>query len=108
MRGRPRSLPLAISLLVLLPLLSGADKKKQVPDTTVREEASVTLIEVPVNVTDKDGRPVENLKADDFEVYDDGKKQAITGFDVLDERGTVAPPSAEEAPIHPEIGRAHV
>jgi VWFA-related protein len=93
-------------LLVLIPLLSGADKpKKETPDTTVREEASVTLIEVPVTVIDKDGRPVENLKAEDFEVYDDGKPQVITGFDVLDERGTVVPPSAEDFPIHPAARR---
>ncbi|HLN58905.1 MAG TPA: VWA domain-containing protein, partial [Thermoanaerobaculia bacterium] len=106
MRGRSRSLRLCIALLVLVPLLSGADKpKKETQETTVREEASVTLIEVPVNVTDKDGRPVENLKAEDFEVYDDGKKQTITGFDVLDERGTVVPPSAEDAPVHPAARR---
>ena len=106
MRRRSPSLPLVLGLLVLLPFLSGADKpKKEAQETTVREEASVTLIEVPVNVTDKDGHPVENLKAEDFEVYDDGKKQAITGFDVLDERGTAVPPSAEDAPIHPAARR---
>src|SRR6266567_811106 len=105
---RSRSLPLLVSLLILLPLpfVFGADKPKKEPqETTVREEASVTLIEVPVNVTDRDGRPVENLKQEDFEVYDDGKKQTITGFDVLDERGTVVPPSAEDAPIHPAARR---
>ena len=108
MRGRSRSLPLVLSLLALCPFLSGADKpkpKKETPETTVREEATATLIEVPVNVTDKDGRPVENLKAEDFEVYDDGKKQAITGFEVLDERGTVIPPAAEEEPINPAARR---
>ncbi len=63
------------------------------------------MIEVPVNVTDKEGRPVENLKAEDFEVYDDGKKQVITGFDVLDERGTVLPPSPDEPPVHPAARR---
>jgi VWFA-related protein len=93
-------------MLVLLPVLSGADKpKKETQETAVREEASVTLIEVPVNVTDKEGRPVENLKAEDFEVYDDGKKQVITGFEVLDERGTVVPAAAEESPINPAARR---
>ncbi len=106
MRGRYGFLPLFAALFLLLPFVSGADKpKKEMQDTTVREEARVTLIEVPVNVTDKDGQPVENLTADDFEVYDDGKKQTITGFDVLDERGTVVPPPAEDAPIHPAARR---
>src|SRR6266571_9339609 len=105
MRTPFKKLPLLAVLAVLLPFVFGADKKKETQETTVREEASVTLIEVPVNVTDKDGRPVENLKAEDFEVFDDGKKQTITGFDVLDERGTVVPPSAEDAPIHPAARR---
>lgn len=104
---RYRSLPLLALLVVLLPFVFGADKpKKETPDTTVREEASVTLIEVPVNVTDKDGRPVENLKAEDFEVYDDGKKQKITGFEVLDQRGTVVPAvAADDTPINPAARR---
>jgi VWFA-related protein len=106
MRLRSRSLPLVLSLLVLIPLLAGADKPKKEPqETTVREEASATLIEVPVNVTDKDGRPVENLKAEDFEVYDDGKKQVITGFEVLDQRGTVVPAVAEDSPLNPAARR---
>ena len=108
---RSRSLPLFVALLILLPFVTGADKpkKKETQETTVREEAVVTLIEVPVNVTDKDGRPVENLKQEDFEVYDDGKKQTITGFDVLDQRGTVVPTVATNRPASegpPEPKRA--
>jgi VWFA-related protein len=57
----------------------------------VQEKASVTVIEVPVNVLGKDSKPLAGLTAADFELYDNGKKQEITGFDVADLR----PPAAE-------------
>jgi len=110
MRCPPRVL--SILLLILVPVLTGAgpDKpkpaaEKQKPDTTVREEASATLIEVPVNVVDKNGHSVENLTADDFEVYDDGKKQSVTGFEVIDERTAMTMPRPEESPINPAARR---
>jgi len=71
----------------------------------VREEARAVLIEVPVNVIDRDGRPVERLTAEDFEVYDDGKRQEITGFEVLDQRRPLPAPGPGEPPIHPAARR---
>lgn len=71
----------------------------------VREEARVVVVEVPVNVSDRDGRPVEGLKAQDFEVFDDGKPQAITGFEVLDQRHSLPPAEPGEPPINPAASR---
>jgi len=70
----------------------------------VRETAEVVLVEVPVRVVDRAGNPVRNLSAKDFELYDDGRKQSILGFDVIDlaERG--AQPGAGE-PVHPAARR---
>ncbi len=79
----------------------------QIPQekSAVREEARVVLVEVPVNVIDREGRPVEGLTAADFEVFDDGKKQEITGFEVLDQRRPVLAPAPGEPPIHPAARR---
>ncbi|HEY0426298.1 MAG TPA: VWA domain-containing protein [Pyrinomonadaceae bacterium] len=41
---------------------------------------STTLIQIDVTVTDKDGNIVTDLKPEDFEVYENGKKQEITNF----------------------------
>jgi len=61
-----------------------ADKTK--PQATVQEETRAVLVEVPVTVLDRAGKPVENLQLQDFEIFDDGKPQTITGFEVLDQR----------------------
>jgi len=80
------------TLLSLTGALGSSAPKPEPRADTVREEARVVVVEVPVNVVDKDGHPVENLKAEDFEVTDDGKPQTITGFEVLDQRrANVAP-----------------
>jgi len=38
------------------------------------------LVDVPIVVTDKTGKPILNLKRSDFAVYEDGKKQDISEF----------------------------
>jgi VWFA-related protein len=96
--------PLVLALSAFLLSRSVAADKKE-PPTTVREEAKVVVIEVPVNVIDKDGHPVEGLTAQDFEVYDDGKKQTISGLDVVDERHAVPQPGPGEPEIHPAARR---
>ncbi|MEO8349292.1 MAG: VWA domain-containing protein [Acidobacteriota bacterium] len=97
--------PIAASTLALLivPLALPAQSDKK--DARVREEARVTLVEVPVNVIDKAGRPVENLKAEDFEVFDDGKSLPITGFEVLDQRRPVPAAAPGQPLINPAAQR---
>jgi len=48
------------------------------------EAIDVVLIEVPVTVVDRNGEPVRNLKAANFEIIDQGQKRQITHFDVID------------------------
>jgi len=50
------------------------------PPVTLRTAANV--VEVPVVVRDGRRRVVAGLTRDDFEIYDAGKKQTITGFSV--------------------------
>src|SRR5262245_33390545 len=63
---------------------------------SVRESAEATLVEVPVRVIGRDGQPVRNLTAADFTVEDDGRRQAIVGFDAIDlaEKGTTGDAAA--------------
>jgi VWFA-related protein len=50
----------------------------------LRETVNVNVVEVPVSVVDGSGNPVRGLTAANFEVYDGGKRQAITSFDKID------------------------
>ena len=48
------------------------------PDEVVR--ISVTLVQVDVAATDKKGRAITDLKPEEFEIYEDGRRQQITNF----------------------------
>lgn len=63
---------------------------------TFEGKAEVVVVEVPVHVV-MDGQPVRGLTADDFTLYDDGAKQEIIGFEVIDLEALT------EAGWHPEL-----
>ncbi|HET9227925.1 MAG TPA: VWA domain-containing protein [Thermoanaerobaculia bacterium] len=80
--------PVHIQRFLLLPLflLCTLPASAQIAEQTFEETSQVVAVEVPVNVVDRDGRPVRGLTAEDFEVLDAGQRQKITGFEVVDLR----------------------
>ncbi|MEZ5428373.1 MAG: VWA domain-containing protein [Pyrinomonadaceae bacterium] len=73
---------------------------------------STNLIQVDVSVTDRKGKPVADLRPEDFEVFENGKKQEITNFSFISaesesaetepgkkEKNAVLPPAS---PLKPE------
>jgi VWFA-related protein len=80
-------------------------------DPSFEGATEVVSVEVPVNVVDREGRPVHGLTADDFVVYDQGQRQKISGFDVVDltQQSVSATTSdaAGPAPI-PSEARRHI
>jgi VWFA-related protein len=76
----PRSLSRRLPVLVLFPALLAAQQKP----APVSETAEAVLVEVPVRVLDREDRPVRGLTAADFELFDDGRRQQILGFDAID------------------------
>jgi Ca-activated chloride channel family protein len=78
---------LAASLVALLGVSSPFDAAQTRPDTTdqiIRSDrvlrSGVDIVTVTATVFDADGRLVQGLTADAFEVYEDGERQAITQF----------------------------
>lgn len=73
---------IALAASLLVPTLVAAQQappsEPLPPSSSVKK--SVNLVEVPALVRDEKGRPVLNLKAGDFRVYDDGKLQTISRF----------------------------
>ncbi len=49
------------------------------------EEVEVNLVELYTTVTDRSGRLVRDLAAEDFQVLEDGRAQAITKFELVED-----------------------
>src|SRR5215218_3723409 len=77
------------------------DTRAQAP--SVSTDISVTLVEIPVEVT-KGNEPVRGLTAADFEVLDGKRSLPIVSFETID---LEAPPEAD-APPPPPAARRHV
>jgi Ca-activated chloride channel family protein len=79
----------AIVAAALVASLGASAERSQEPQTQQGQSSgqgfsfrtSVELINVTATVTDSQGRFVSGLTVDDFEVYEDGKRQAISQFD---------------------------
>src|SRR5207248_1130962 len=50
----------------------------------LKETVTVSVVEVPVTVVDRDGNPIRGLTAANFRLFDEGKEHAITAFDSVD------------------------
>jgi VWFA-related protein len=103
-----RSIALILTLgLVGLDSLSGAAQQAasappapqnpaSAPDQQPVFRAGVNFVRVDVIVSERDGRPVLDLTAKDFEVFEDGKPQAVESFKLVQVRATPLP--GQEAP----------
>src|SRR6476659_4541451 len=70
-----------IYLLIILCCCPVAASSQGVPadkDDVIRVDTQI--VEVPVVITDKTGKPVLNLKQNNFAIYEDGKPQEILDF----------------------------
>lgn len=71
-----------LGLCFLFACAVGLAQDPKAPDDALRIEA--TLVNVPVIVSDRDGRFIPGLKQNDFTLYDNGVKQAIESFDAAE------------------------
>ncbi len=58
---------------------------KKLPEDSQTIRVNVEMVSLPVVVTNQDGRRITDLKREEFEVYEDGVKQEISGFGATDE-----------------------
>jgi len=66
--------------------------------------AAVDLVEVDVQITDRNGKPIKGLKQDQFSVSEDGKDQKVSTFDYYDVENIEKAPSGSTAPVTVSIG----
>jgi VWFA-related protein len=83
------------SLVAWLALLAGAalavvqaqapptpTQDRQAPAVTFRVD--INFVEIPAVVVDREGRFMEGLRQEDFEIFEDGKPQTIASFSVVE------------------------
>jgi VWFA-related protein len=70
---------------------------KQTPAAVLR--ATSDLVRIDLEVTDKSGRAIKGLRADEFVVTDDGKPQAISTFSYQDIEHVETAPTEDAKPI---------
>lgn len=81
-RRRARTWPLAFWILGTLLVVAASSSAPQRP--TFEEQALVFEVRVPVHVVDREGRPIRDLTAADFHLYDERVQQEITDFQIID------------------------
>jgi VWFA-related protein len=100
-----------VALTVVLLSVARPYTQERVPGTI---RVRVTLVPIDVVVTDKDDRPVTDLKASDFTILEDGVRQAVAHFSLQSLAAIPADPSAPPkallrkiptAELTPETGR---
>ena len=94
------------ALSVALPGLWGGAQERPQQERSLRHEAAAIVKLLPVRVLGTDGRPVMDLRKEDFTLYEDGQKKTITEFEVhaITETGMVVTPklsAAVEAGVMP-------
>jgi len=92
------ALLMATVCLVLLPAALAQD--------AVTERVEVHSVSVPVQVSLR-GEPLRGLTLGNFELFERGRKQRITGFEVIDLEMLKAPQEQERKPRIPIAGRRH-
>ena len=63
--------------------------KEQEPEDVLRIDTD--LVSVDVTAIDAEGRPVKNLRQEDFKVYSDGVEQPISFFQIEQRQGVARP-----------------
>jgi len=92
MRFRPCLCALIVGLTALInPLGAQSPREQDRPGVTIR--VNTDLIAIDVTATDASGDYVRDLRADEFQVYEDGKPRKIDLFSVTDE-ATLSRPMA--------------
>ncbi|MFL6275041.1 MAG: VWA domain-containing protein [Blastocatellia bacterium] len=73
-----------VGLLLIMALCGPAWPQTQKAGEDQPVRISTELVQIDVVVTDKTGRVVKGLSKDDFELYENGKKQLVSFFELVD------------------------
>jgi hypothetical protein len=96
-----RTAPAVVVFLGILPLKPALAVQPPTQDGPAIFQSTVNAVLVPVVVLDKHGRPVGDLKKEDFELFDQNKRQAITSFSMQRNTSTLAAAGTDSSVPNP-------
>jgi VWFA-related protein len=94
-----RSLFSLLALLSIPLLFSQTGESPESANPTFKAKVQVVLVDVVV--ADRNGQPIKGLQKDDFEVFENGKRQTIASFE--EHRGEPTAPVAPRPPLPPHF-----
>ncbi|MES1240138.1 MAG: VWA domain-containing protein [Acidobacteriota bacterium] len=71
---------IVLSLLLILACLPAGAQETPTAEETFSDQIEVSLVNLEVIVADKGGKPIPDLRKEDFEVLEDGKPVEVTNF----------------------------
>lgn len=86
--------------------IEGIARAQSASDLSFGDVVEVNVVNVDVHVTDRNGKPVTDLRREDFEVFEDGKRVALSNFQPPVERKADAADTADAAETAPATGAA--
>lgn len=101
---------LVVTLLLVTAAVSQTARPTQTPPDDDVVKISTNLIQVDVSVTDSKGKPVTDLRPEDFEVYENGELQNVSAFSYISSVREVPRPAATpsdriDIPVPPAVLR---
>src|SRR6516162_4312853 len=89
---------MADSVLLCTVARTGESGRGQEADSQLPTfQSGINLVLVPVVVRDRHGRPIGNLRKEDFQIFDKGNSRAVATFSVIT-RGPDARPAGGNRP----------
>jgi hypothetical protein len=90
LRAVSRIVASCLTLLTYPLLLAQQPQQAPAPNSLPTIKSSASEVVVPVVVRNAQGQTVGNLKREDFQVFDNGKPQVVTGFTIVQRAGQKA------------------
>lgn len=90
---------ISLLFLVICPIFVFSQTPSPTPKDDDVVKISTNLIQIDVTVTDRKGNIVKDLKAEDFEIYENGELQEITNFSFISNQRTPNQNQANQSAI---------
>lgn len=98
----------ATFFILMTSMFAVAQSATPTPQSDDVVKITTNLVQIDVSITDAKGKPINDIRRDEIEIYENGEKQPISGFSFVSSARTVTEKVAVDknaAPLPPTIVR---